>query len=355
VTGFVVANIIAVVVMLAIGYSYLISPETVPLVAPLGLGFPIIVVINIGFLGFWVFLGWKKTAISVVGLLLCYPPLRTYVPINFTNEPPLNALKVVTFNSMSFHGSPDTDIPTDRWVVVDYLIELNADIICLQETDLKNMGEGYQAKLYATYPYHMDDNREPNGSSVALLSKYPILSTRQIDYPSEGNLSVAHELRINGDTVVVVNNHLESTHLGTDEREGFRRMVKGSMGKEYVATESKSLLRTLANSSKIRAAQAAAVAKYLEPLKNRKVIVCGDFNDSPISYAHHTIENGLTDCFEEVGNGFGWSYCHNAMRVRIDHIFCSKSFIPRKCIVDSKNALSDHYSVICWLEESRKR
>ena len=38
------------------------------------------------------------------------------------------------------------------------------------------------------------------------------------------------------------------------------------------------------------------------------VIVCGDFNDTPCSYAYNTISTTLKDAFVESGNGFGRSY-----------------------------------------------
>lgn len=346
------ANIVAVVAMLASGYSYIVSPEHFSLIAVLSLGFPVTVVVNICFLFFWMFFGWKKLAISIAGLLLCYVPVRSYFPINVKDEPAPDALKVMSFNVQGFLGNVGNE-PEDVGSVVDYLVDQHADIACLQEayTDRIKRSE-YLDKLSSAYPYSMENKRGPSGSSVAILSRYPILSGDSIAYDSDGNLSVAYRLKIGSDTVTVINNHLESTHMAQDDREGFRRMVRGDMGKEYMAAESKNIVKTLARSAQTRAKQADAVAEYIRTNVKGRLIVCGDFNDSPVSYAHHRVKGTLLDCFEESGRGVGWSYCHNAMRVRIDHIFCSRHYVPQKCIVDNKNALSDHYSVICWLEES---
>lgn len=346
------ANVLAVLVMLLSGYSYLVSPAEFPLAVVMGLGFPATVAVNVGFLFFWMFFGRKKLAISVIGLLLCYTPIHTYVPLNLCQEPSPGALKVMSFNVQSFRGAYDDGTSFDMESIIDYIVDQQVDIACLQESCLSTVHNGNLEKIEKAFPYYVENNRNPNGGRVALLSKYPILSNDSIAYDSAGNLSVVYRVKVGNKTITIINNHLESTHIPIDDREGFSRMVRGDMGKEYMAVESRSIVKTLAGSASIRAAQADAVAEYIANNVSGPLIVCGDFNDSPISYPYHRLSEGLIDCFVEAGSGLGWSYCHNGMRVRIDHILCSSHFVPRWCYVDNKNTLSDHYSVICWLEES---
>ena len=52
---------------------------------------------------------------------------------------------------------------------------------------------------------------------------------------------------------------------------------------------------------RIRAKQAEAVSEEIKNAKGDYVLVCGDFNDTPISYAHRTIQGDLTDAFAESG------------------------------------------------------
>ena len=84
------------------------------------------------------------------------------------------------------------------------------------------------------------------------------------------------------------------------------------------------------------------------------VIVCGDFNDTPISYAHKVFADALTDCYVSSGFGPGFSYHENRMFVRIDHMFCSDEWEPFGAKVDSKVKTSDHYPLICWLKKRSK-
>ena len=80
------------------------------------------------------------------------------------------------------------------------------------------------------------------------------------------------------------------------------------------------------------------------------MIVCGDFNDTPLSYTHRVISNGLIDCFVETGNGPGVSYNRSKMYVRIDNILCTPDFKPYACKVDDSIKNSDHYPIMCWLK-----
>ena len=85
-------------------------------------------------------------------------------------------------------------------------------------------------------------------------------------------------------------------------------MIKGELGGTAVTRTSKWLIRHLAEQTKKRAPEADAVARYIAYHRGTPMIVCGDFNDSPLSYAHSTIAEGLTDCYVATGYGPGISY-----------------------------------------------
>jgi endonuclease/exonuclease/phosphatase (EEP) superfamily protein YafD len=84
------------------------------------------------------------------------------------------------------------------------------------------------------------------------------------------------------------------------------------------------------------------------------VIVCGDFNDNPLSYSRHAMAQRLTDCFRETGRGIGLSYNQKAFSFRIDHIFCSQQLQPYNCKIDDEMDASDHYPILCWLKMTGK-
>src|ERR1017187_5142624 len=53
------------------------------------------------------------------------------------------------------------------------------------------------------------------------------------------------------------------------------------------------------------------------------VILCGDFNEVPLSYAYRILTQGLHDDFQEAGWGSGTSHSDALPWTRIDYIFSS--------------------------------
>ena len=77
--------------------------------------------------------------------------------------------------------------------------------------------------------------------------------------------------------------------------------------------------------------------------------MCGDFNDTPVSYAHHTIASaGLTDAYAATGRGPGRSFNRAAIFVRIDHILMASRLRPYTCRIDNTFRHSDHYPAVCY-------
>ena len=167
-------------------------------------------------------------------------------------------------------------------------------------------------------------------------------------------LSVAYYLKTDKDTLLVINNHLEGTHLSDAERDNYKRMLRGKMERDTVKAESMFLIGKLGKNNARRAPQADAVHRYIEAHRHYPIIVCGDFNDTPISYTRHTIAQGLTDCFQETGRGLGLSYNQKGFYFRIDHILCSSDLQPYNCQIDDEMDASDHYPVICYLKMREK-
>ena len=171
-------------------------------------------------------------------------------------------------------------------------------------------------------------------------------------------MSMAYFLQKGSDTIIVVNNHLESNHLSMLEREGYQELLKGDVSKEQAKMQSRLLIDKLTDAAVIRAPQADSVAAFIRRYSDYPIIVCGDFNDNPISYVRRTIAQGLTDCYVSTAKGMGWSYNQKGFYVRIDNVLCSSHFKPYNCKIDNKIDASDHYPIICWLklqsEETKK-
>ena len=82
------ANVATIVFMLLVGYSDLLNPAKFPAFTNAGLLFPIFLVINLGFLVFWVVFRSKYALIPVLGFLVAFVPVRQYMPINMKGDAP---------------------------------------------------------------------------------------------------------------------------------------------------------------------------------------------------------------------------------------------------------------------------
>ena len=139
-------------------------------------------------------------------------------------------------------------------------------------------------------------------------------------------------------------------HLSGDERSEYHELVKSPTKADKVHGKL-TLVRKIATGGYERAMQADTLAQFIDRHKGRKLIVMGDFNDTPISYAHHQVCSRLTDCFRATGNGIGRSFNRVAIYVRIDNIFCSSHFKPYAMGIDTSVSWSDHYPMVGYLKE----
>ena len=341
-------NLCMVVLLLICAYSPYVDPVTYPVVSCAGLAFPAFLIVNLLFFIFWLVIYRRYALLSLLGLVCSIGAIRTYVPVNpFASDAPEGAIKVLSYNTMGFeHSRANTKENPNP--VLEYLVNSNADIICLQEYIVGGaLKRGEIDHALRAYPYkHYYKVSNLNG--LGCYSRFPILSAHPVEYASANNGSIAYEINVNGDTLLVVNNHLESNKLTARDKEVYRDMMKDP-DKDKVSHGSRLLIKKLAEASAIRAPQAVSIARLVADYKGDGVIVCGDFNDSPISYAHRVAGEKLNDAFVQSGNGFGISYNQNYFYFRIDHILLSKNFKSYRCTVDNSITSSDHYPIWCYI------
>ncbi len=341
--------------MVAVGFSDRVNPVDHPVLACVGMTFPIVLLLNIAFLLLWLIFKWRMIWIPILGFILAYIPITIYAPLNIPQAQPDDALKVISYNVCIYGGNFRYEQGFET--VLDYLSKEKADIVCLQEdvdTWRKYVFNHYEKYYAYNDTIHFSEGMTTNG--VGIHTRFPIISRQRIDYPSRANGSAAWLLKMdNGDTLMVINNHFESTHLSTEDRRMYSGMINGEVRGDTARKESRKLLATLAESAVIRAHGIDAVYQFISQYANRyPILLCGDFNDTPISYSRHRIAQQLTDCFVATGRGLGLSYNQHGFNFRIDNIFCSEEITPYNCKIDTKTDASDHYPVVCWFKIDRK-
>lgn len=350
-------NFLFTALLLGTAYSPYLQPTEHPVLSCLGLAFPIFLLINVGFLLFWLIIQQYKCALlPLVGFLLCIPQIQTYCPVNFgADDPPEEGLKLISYNIMGFGDRPVGKGPENEILV--YLKDSGADILCLQEYATKRTSRHPSQrdvdKALSAYPYRrIDIVGKDRVNSIACYSKLPILSAHPLDYASSANGTMVYELAWGNDTLLLINNHLESNKLTQADKEVYEDLLNDPE-KEKVKSGARLLLHKLAEASAIRAPQADAIAREIARSPHRYIVACGDFNDSPISYTHRVIAAQMEDAFTQSGCGLGISYHRNKFYFRIDHILNSPGLRACRCKVNRQVKASDHYPVECHIVRER--
>ncbi len=352
---FVFANVLIVVLLIASAYSDRVSPNSILAFSYLGLAFPVLCILNLCFVIYWLFLWeWRFLLIGLCAFLVCWGPVKKYFPYHARTKeiPKENTLKVLTYNVMGFAYRNHTKEAPNK--IIEYIANSGADIVCLQEyavsTSEKFLTPKKVFRALDMYPYHTVVSVNSIGylnSGIAVFSKYPILNSRRVDYKSDYNCSSVHKLNVNGKKLTLINNHLESFKLTMEDRSRYTAFIKNISADTFDEIKG-ALEQKLGPAFKMRAKQAEAVAAEIAKAKGDYVLVCGDFNDTPISYAHRTIQGPLVDSFAESGQGMGVTYNQNMFWFRIDNILHSPNMKSMNCTVD-KIRYSDHYPLWCYL------
>lgn len=343
------ANVATIAAMLAVGYADRLDPTAHPLLANVGLLFPVFLAANAGFLLFWLTVKKLWALIPFAGLVIGYGPIRVYSPLNMKQDVPEGAIKVMSYNVFNFSTWDYTSGPSE---ILDYIRQQQPDILCMQEA--ATVGRKYEL-IDSTLTSMLAYKDTVNSGSIAVYSRFPIVGKERIHYYSKSsNASAAFLLKTGpGDTTAVIVNHFEITGISLEQRAQFKAMLKGKLEKDSATQESRALWRSLAQSAAIRAPQADAVARYISRHPGRSTILTGDFNDSPLSYVRRRLADELTDCYEATANGPGISYHYSGFYVRIDNIMCSADWTPYQCRVDNSIGASDHYPIVCWLKKRK--
>ncbi len=235
--------------------------------------------------------------------------------------------------------------------VVGVIDSLRADIICIQEfqSTSEHPASRFEHALpvynYNIKRFNIASTGTGHGWGNAIYSKFPITGSGHLDFKGTNNSVLWADIAIRRDTVRVFCAHLQTTAIKASDE---RYIVEGDfVGDSTLNSRVKGMLGRLTRNYVIRSAQAEALADSIAS-SPYPVIVCGDFNDTPVSYAYRKILRRLRDSFREAGAGYGYTYRGFFNLLRIDYVLHSRDI---ECVEYSSPSMasSDHNPVVTRL------
>lgn len=85
------------------------------------------------------------------------------------------------------------------------------------------------------------------------------------------------------------------------------------------------MVRRLSENNKLRASQVDTISRMIAA-SPYPAIVCGDFNDVPVSNSYRRMSRRLRDSFRDQGRGYSHTYRGFFDMLRIDYVLASKEF-----------------------------
>lgn len=346
-------NIACGLCTLLAGYGGYINPDKFALAQLANMTFPGWIVLTLILLAVNLFIRKKLAWLSVAVLVACIGPILTISPLNFTSrslstDDESRTFTLLTYNVYNFRDNQGVN-PEWGNRTLSYILSTDADIVCLQESSNLN-GVGKKAQrdsINSRYPYRLYSNR----SGEVLLSKYHAteIDTPQPDWGS-GSFC-AYDVEVEGHEVTVVNCHLQSIGLTDDDKELYRELTDKELrnpSRSELSKVKNGIVTKLLAAFRIRAQQARYIKEFLATHKGN-VILVGDFNDVPGSYAYRTIKSdGLKDAYSECAFGPTVTYNDNRFYFRIDQMLY-RGDLEAVRIKRGDLRSSDHYPLFATL------
>jgi endonuclease/exonuclease/phosphatase family metal-dependent hydrolase len=303
-----------------------IPPKRFATLSVLSLGVPLLILLNLIFLVYWLLRVKKQLLLSLVVLGLGWSYVNSMYKFTASKDvEDKNNISVLSYNVRLFNRFEWLPSKTVKQDILAFLKSEDSDIICLQE-----YLRGNPLELDGYFNFNATYNADVK-SGLTIYSKFPIINSGSLEFPNTLNNAIFADIVKGKDTIRVYTFHLQSSGINADVEE---------LKKET----SEHLFKQVSSTFKAQQEQVDLFLKHKAECKY-KTIVTGDFNNTAYSYIYKKIKGDqLIDAFEEAGNGFGTTYEFKFFPLRIDFILADEAFTVNSFkTYDVK--LSDHYPI----------
>ncbi len=357
-------KIVTIICLCGLILSYLspfVHPNTLRILPFFGLAYPIILACTCILLILWAFVKRKWMLITLTVLLIggkLHFRLLAFgsSPEELPSKDQL--LHVMSYNVRLFdlYTSEENKRFERRNAIFHYIDSIQPDIICFQEFYHQDRPTSFVTRdslvpLLGIKDYHERYAHKLRGRQnfgVAMLSKFPMIAKGDVMFSTQGekdfNYCIFADIVKNNDTFRVYNVHLQSIKLQEDDYTVFDKTQRD-------VQEKPSMIRLMLDKLLVaypkRAEQARTVVEHIQS-SPYPTIVCGDFNDTPMSYAYNQFNKILKDAFRNCSFGIGSTYVGRVPAGRIDYIFHTEDLKSANFQIQEE-PLSDHRAISCFI------
>ena len=344
----ILTNWLAVVALILAYLAVYIPPDRLWSLAFFGLAYPYLLVINLIFVFIWIYLNPRYFWISLLFIGIGYFHLPNFVQFKGRKTSSSETIKVISFNCHHFASAIKEGEKNEPFQnIIDYIGEQEADIICIQESRLRSSGELSEGNLKKSLSkgkkLHLIKPDKIN--AYAIFTRYDVKNRGEIHFEKSTNMALWADLKTEKGMIRVYNCHFQSNRIMPAKY----KIIKNPTikVKNQTVREVKEIGCKLREGYQKRASQVRQVKEHIAA-SPYPVIICADFNDTPVSYTYWHMSKNLKDTFVESGIGISNTYRGKLPALRIDYILTANRF-------DAYNyqrhrvKYSDHYPISCEL------
>lgn len=297
----------------------------------------------------WIVMGrWKIAGVVALFLVPGLFSISDFYNVDYMRQveqkPSRNTFTVMSYNVRGFRNDDSLRAMDNH---VEYFAERDlADIVCFQEYALdipfvERMDSLFGARQSRLYKR---DVVESGNVVLRTYSRFPIIASGSISGEGRGTSLWVDVIVGKNDTLRVFNNHLHSMNISSEDSSDIEQ---GTILSD--SDRMQSIVDRIATHSSIRAEYVDTLRTVIDnsPYRN---IICGDFNDTPMSYVYRELKRGHIDAFEQSGSGYGYTFRPMHRTLRIDYVLYSPELEAEEYDVDVDNELSDHLPVTARLK-----
>lgn len=350
------ANVAVVLALITGFFAAYVPPSKYWIPAFIGLAFPYLLIVNLFFILFWFFTRRSLALLPLIVTLICWQRISGYFQTGLFNDKVRteHPVDVMTYNVRLFdlYKWKNNKISEDASAMLGLIASEKPDVLFIQEYHAGRKGKVTIAdsiRKYSGLKYsHLSQvlkkgKTQPYG--IATFSKWPIVSKGVIRFSSNpANVCIFTDIVHYKDTIRLFNIHLESIQFSREDYLFVNDLKNNADEQEEVSVRLRSMARKLKAAFISRSVQAQKVADEIER-SPYPVIVSGDFNDTPSSYAYHRISHGLADAFIRSGRGISQTYAGPFPSFRIDYILYDQDRFAVSDYRKINQKYSDHLPV----------